>query len=68
MIALSTEKFPKPIQYYKMLLFYGQNLVTAGHADWKKLRKICAPSFSEVRSASVCPARCFLAHVKFCLA
>lgn len=67
MVALSTEKFPKPIQYYKVLLFYGQNLVTAGHADWRKLRKICAPSFSEV--LSVRPALCFRSHVKsFCLA
>ncbi|XP_006455974.1 hypothetical protein AGABI2DRAFT_121882 [Agaricus bisporus var. bisporus H97] len=40
-------RFPKPVDYYDSLSFFGYNVVASEGEAWKKYRKICAPSFSE---------------------
>jgi cytochrome P450 len=41
-------RFPKPVEYYDTLSFFGYNVVASEGETWKKYRKICSPSFSEV--------------------
>jgi cytochrome P450 len=41
-------RFPKPIDYYDSLSFFGANVVASEGEAWKKYRKISSPSFSEV--------------------
>lgn len=40
-------KFSKPLAVYKILMFYGSNVVVTEGEEWKRHRKISAPSFSE---------------------
>ncbi|KAI0078339.1 614 534 cytochrome P450 [Panus rudis PR-1116 ss-1] len=40
-------KFPKPIELYELLLFFGRNIVASERDEWKKYRKISAPAFTE---------------------
>ncbi|CAL1699322.1 unnamed protein product [Somion occarium] len=40
-------KFPKPIELYSLLLFFGHNIVASEREEWKKYRKISAPAFTE---------------------
>ncbi|EKM77564.1 hypothetical protein AGABI1DRAFT_101616 [Agaricus bisporus var. burnettii JB137-S8] len=40
-------RFPKPVELYDSLSFFGYNVVASEGEAWKKYRKICAPSFSE---------------------
>jgi hypothetical protein len=47
-IFSSRQRFPKPVRPYKMLSFFGSNIVTTEFDEWKRHRKIAAPSFSEV--------------------
>ena len=42
-------KFPKPVEPYRVLDFYGSNIITTEFHEWKRHRKIVAPAFSEVR-------------------
>lgn len=44
-------RFPKPVEIYDVLSFYGRNLVASEHEEWKRFRKVSAPSFSEVSIA-----------------
>jgi len=46
-IASSRQRFPKPAALYKGLLFFGENIVASEGQEWKRIRKICGPSFSE---------------------
>ena len=46
-ITSSRQRFPKPVEMYEGLLFYGNNIVVSEHDEWKRFRKICGPSFSE---------------------
>ena len=48
-IFSSRLKFPKPVVEYKLLNFFGRNVLTSEFAEWKQHRKIVAPAFSEVR-------------------
>ena len=48
-MALARARFPKPVEVYAALSFYGPNIVASEHDAWRRFRKICAPSFSEVR-------------------
>jgi cytochrome P450 len=41
-------RFPKPIQDYVLLLFFGRNIVASEGEEWKKYRKVSAPAFSDV--------------------
>ena len=45
----SRPRFPKPVEDYKILQFFGSNIVTTEFEEWKRYRKIAAPAFSEVR-------------------
>ncbi|EAU87285.2 614/534 cytochrome P450 [Coprinopsis cinerea okayama7 len=40
-------RFPKPMEFYRHLTFYGKNIVAAEGDDWKKYRKVCAPAFND---------------------
>ncbi|KAF8587183.1 cytochrome P450 [Ramaria rubella] len=46
-VTVHRARFPKPVEDYKVLSFFGQNIVITEHDEWKKHRKICAPPFSE---------------------
>lgn len=46
----SRARFPKPLELYKPLLFFGDNIVASEHNEWKRYRKISAPAFTEVRT------------------
>ncbi|PVF98540.1 hypothetical protein CPB86DRAFT_357511 [Serendipita vermifera] len=39
--------FPKPVQAYTSIAVFGPNIVTTEFDDWKRHRRISAPSFSE---------------------
>ncbi|KAJ3484838.1 hypothetical protein NLI96_g5368 [Meripilus lineatus] len=43
----SRARFPKPVELYKPLLFFGDNIVASEHDEWKRYRKISAPAFTE---------------------
>ena len=47
-ISLSRSVFVKPIADYKVISFYGPNIIVSEHEEWKKYKKIAAPAFSEV--------------------
>ena len=49
-VASSRYLWPKPIHLYKVLSFFGRNIVVSEGEEWKKYRKISAPAFSEVCS------------------
>lgn len=42
-------RYPKPVEQYKILTFFGHNIVASEGEEWKKFRKIAAPAFSDVR-------------------
>ncbi|TFY75699.1 hypothetical protein EWM64_g8312 [Hericium alpestre] len=46
-ITTSRSRFPKPVQQYTVLTFFGRNIVASEHEEWKRYRKISAPAFSE---------------------
>ena len=52
-VTSSRSKFPKPVHLYKPLSVFGINIVASEGEEWKKFRKIAAPTFSEVRSEDV---------------
>ncbi|KAH9485051.1 Cytochrome P450 monooxygenase 124 [Psilocybe cubensis] len=43
----SRARFPKPVFQYKVLTFFGRNIVASEGEEWKKYRKISAPAFSD---------------------
>src|SRR5882762_9007711 len=49
-VTSSRSKFPKPVNLYRPLTIFGINIVASEGQEWKKFRKIVAPTFSEVRS------------------
>ena len=44
----SRTRFPKPVEEYDLLRFFGNNILTTEFEEWKRYRKIAAPAFSEV--------------------
>lgn len=46
-VISSRTAFPKPIELYGSLSFFGRNIVASEGEEWKKYRKISAPAFSE---------------------
>ncbi|KZT71520.1 cytochrome P450 [Daedalea quercina L-15889] len=46
-VTADRAKFSKPLAVYKLLTFYGSNVVVTEGDEWKRHRKISAPSFSE---------------------
>jgi cytochrome P450 len=45
---LSRHRFPKPAEIYHLLLLFGKNIVASEGEDWKRVRKVAAPAFSDV--------------------
>jgi hypothetical protein len=52
-VTSSRARFPKPVHLYTPLTVFGINIVASEGEEWKKFRKIVAPTFSEVRSEHV---------------
>ncbi|KAF9054629.1 cytochrome P450 [Panaeolus papilionaceus] len=46
-VNYSRTRFPKPMQLYRAVMFYGNNIVASEGEEWKKIRKIAAPAFSD---------------------
>ncbi|KIJ61829.1 hypothetical protein HYDPIDRAFT_176809 [Hydnomerulius pinastri MD-312] len=46
-IMWSRGRFPKPLHQYKILTFFGENIVVSEADEWKRYRKIVAPAFSD---------------------
>ncbi|KAJ3984113.1 cytochrome P450 [Lentinula detonsa] len=46
-VTASRARFPKPVKQYKVLSFFGDNIVASEGDDWKRYRKIAAPAFSD---------------------
>ncbi|EKM52724.1 uncharacterized protein PHACADRAFT_126770 [Phanerochaete carnosa HHB-10118-sp] len=46
-ITASRTQFPKPVEQYAVLSYFGGNIVASEGEDWKRYRKIAAPAFSE---------------------
>ena len=42
----SRQVFPKPIEEYTVLSYFGDNLVIAEHDNWRRQRRVTAPAFS----------------------
>ena len=42
----SRQAFPKPIEEYTVLSYFGDNLVIAEHENWRRQRRVTAPAFS----------------------
>lgn len=53
-VTTQRTRFVKPLEYYKALSWYGDNLVTLEGGDWSRHRKIVAPAFTERNVALVC--------------
>jgi len=48
-VTTSRNRFSKPIKEYKAVSPYGPNIIASEGDEWKKIRKISAPAFSDVR-------------------
>jgi cytochrome P450 len=46
-VGTARARFPKPLVMYKILTFFGNNIVASEGEEWKKHRKPAAPSFSD---------------------
>ncbi|TFK44816.1 cytochrome P450 [Crucibulum laeve] len=46
-VTSSRPRFPKPVERYTVLSFFGRNIVASEFEEWKKYRKISAPAFSD---------------------
>ncbi|ESK89420.1 cytochrome p450 [Moniliophthora roreri MCA 2997] len=46
-ITSSRARFPKPVEMYASLLFFGKNIIASEGELWKKYRKIASPAFSD---------------------
>jgi cytochrome P450 len=47
-VTSSRARFPKPVEQYVALSFFGHNIIVSEGEEWKKYRKISAPAFSDV--------------------
>ena len=48
---MNRARFPKAIKQYELLNVFGKNIVTTDGDEWKHIRKVVAPAFSEVRNS-----------------
>ncbi|KZV73228.1 614 534 cytochrome P450 [Peniophora sp. CONT] len=46
-ITTHRARFPKPVEIYSVLTFFGNNIIASKGEEWKRYRKVCAPAFSE---------------------
>jgi cytochrome P450 len=47
------DAFPKPLEAYRLLDLFGRSVVTVEGIEWRKHRKVTAPSFNEKNNALV---------------
>lgn len=47
-ITSNRARFPKDVSDYTALAFFGSNILVTEGEEWKKQRKLAAPTFSEV--------------------
>ena len=47
-VVSSRARFPKQIEIYEIMTFFGHNILVSEGEEWKKYRKISAPAFSDV--------------------
>jgi hypothetical protein len=47
-ITSSRVKYLKPVEHFKIINLFGNNIVSSEGDEWKRFRKISAPAFSEV--------------------
>ncbi|KAJ3238574.1 hypothetical protein HDU78_003425 [Chytriomyces hyalinus] len=59
------KEFLKPIQLYGVLDVYGKNIVTVEGDEWRRHRKIAAPTFSEQNNALVHESSIHIANQMF---
>jgi cytochrome P450 len=52
-IATRRTDFEKPVETYEILRIFGESVITTEGAEWRRHRKVVAPSFSEKNHASV---------------
>lgn len=50
-VTAKREAFPKPLDSYKILAMYGNNVVTTEGASWRLHRKVTSASFNERNAA-----------------
>lgn len=48
-ISMRRTTFPKPLEIYKGLAVFGNNIIASEGEEWRKYHRIAAPAFSEVR-------------------
>ncbi|KIK59158.1 hypothetical protein GYMLUDRAFT_170120 [Collybiopsis luxurians FD-317 M1] len=46
-VTAGRARFPKPVMVYKLLSFFGDNIVASEGEEWKRYRKIAAPAFND---------------------
>ncbi|KAE9395995.1 cytochrome P450 [Gymnopus androsaceus JB14] len=46
-ITTARARFPKPIKQYKLVSFFGDNIIASEGEEWKRYRKIAAPAFND---------------------
>ncbi|KAF9255705.1 cytochrome P450 [Marasmius fiardii PR-910] len=46
-ILTARTRFPKPLEMYGVLSFFGPNVVVSEGDDWRRYRKLTSPSFSD---------------------
>jgi cytochrome P450 len=46
-VITTRARFPKPVKDYKILTFFGDNIIASEGEEWKRYRKIAAPAFGE---------------------
>ncbi|TFK49124.1 cytochrome P450 [Heliocybe sulcata] len=57
-VTSARARFPKPVKQYSVLTFFGRNIVASEGEEWKRYRKITAPSFSERNNKLVWDETC----------
>ncbi|KAK7033939.1 hypothetical protein VNI00_012566 [Paramarasmius palmivorus] len=52
-VLLARSRFPKQLEHYETLTFFGRNIIASEGEEWKKYRRIVAPAFSDRNSKLV---------------
>ncbi|KIK59167.1 hypothetical protein GYMLUDRAFT_44922 [Collybiopsis luxurians FD-317 M1] len=46
-VTTARARFPKPVRIYKIVSFFGENIIASEGDEWKRYRKIAAPAFND---------------------
>jgi cytochrome P450 len=57
-ITSHREQFPKPLESYRILTIFGENIITTEGNEWRKHRKVSAPGFNEKNNVMVFAESC----------